>query len=87
MAISFPAEPPVAEPSLAFWAEPSRPNLALSPVTKPPLPFPFYPADTRVPRVSLSVRLTGGATDPWTPLTIDWVNVDLVNADVSIGPC
>jgi len=57
------AEPSfLGQPEPAFFLfQPSRPGHRSL--------FSFYPADMRVPRVSLSVRMTGGATDMWTPLT------------------
>ncbi|KAG2641208.1 hypothetical protein PVAP13_2KG166132 [Panicum virgatum] len=57
---------------------PTRAGLFLFQPSKPSRHslFPFYPADMRVPRVSLRVRLTGGTTDMWTTLTwtltVDW---------------
>ena len=64
-----------AEPS--FLGQPEPAFSSFSPVNQAATPFfLFYPADMRVPRVSLSVRMTGGATDTWTPLTwtltVDW---------------
>jgi len=50
--------------------------------TRFPFLFLFHGTDTRVPPVGETRWLTSG---PQRPLTVDRVNIDLVNADVSMG--